>query len=259
MNHLVNQTGILWFLICLPLISWVACRDLIWDCLPFLYGSVEGQYGKWWARAGTFSCCGTRSCTTKRKVGNPHLFSSLLFYSTLFWASFPRLLPLVFPPPILHFNYFHPACHGGCEGRERGWEVVACRHQAIDWSSSKTVTLSSCWRCCRWAGQPCGRTGVCQHLAGPPWCLGPTGTPLGPEWTRFLPLLLWLQPAAEGQSWGAGGNDISSTADVCSVDVSQSNFQALCYLSGSSLISPFCPSCRWGVSLEHYVPPVRCH
>lgn len=45
MNHWVNQAGILWFLICLPLISWVACRDLIWDCLPFLYGSMEGQRG----------------------------------------------------------------------------------------------------------------------------------------------------------------------------------------------------------------------
>lgn len=43
MNHWVNQTGFLWFLICLPLISWVACRDLIWDCLPFLYGSVESD------------------------------------------------------------------------------------------------------------------------------------------------------------------------------------------------------------------------
>lgn len=99
MNHLVNQAGILWFLICLPLISWLACRDLIWDCLPSLFGSIEGQCGEWWGRAGTLPCCSTRSCTTKRNVDNPHLFSSLVFYNTLFWASFPRLLSLVFPPP----------------------------------------------------------------------------------------------------------------------------------------------------------------
>lgn len=103
MNHWVNQTGILWFLICLPLISWVACRDLIWDCLPFLYGSMEGQCGEWWGKVGAFSYCSTRSCTTTRKVDNPHLFSSLLFYSMLFWASLPRLLSLVFPPPHLIF------------------------------------------------------------------------------------------------------------------------------------------------------------
>lgn len=190
MNHLVNQTGILWFLICLPLISWVACRDLIWDCLPFLYGSMEGQYGEWWARAGTFSCCSTRSCATKGKVDNPHLFSSLLFYSTLFWASFPGLLPLVFPPPILRFNCFHPAYRGGCEGRE------GVRGGGLQTPSKWLQQLEGCHAALMLALLPMGRTGVCQDRSVP-----------APRWSSVLP----------GPNWDtaeAGVNPLPSTAPV---------------------------------------------
>lgn len=126
-----------------------------------------------------------------------------------------------------------------------GWEVVACRHQANGRSSLKAFRPPPCpiLAPLLMAGQACAST-----LLGLCGAEGRLGHHWGRGWTHFLPLLLWLQPAAEGQSPGAGGNDISSTADVCSVDVSQSNFPALCYLSGSSLISPFCPFCRWGVS-----------
>lgn len=190
MNHLVNQTGILWFLICLPLISWVACRNLIWDCLPFLHGSMEGQCGEWWGRAGTFSCCSTRSCTTKRMADYPHLFSSLLFYGTLFWASFPRLLTLVFPPPILSFNCFHPACCGGCEregpGDERRW---LADNKANGCSSAKAF-----W---------------------PPRCPHPGTALMG----RTVPAPCWFC-VAPGPSWDtseAGVNPVPSTAPVAAV------------------------------------------
>lgn len=137
---------------------------------------MEGQRGERWVRVGAFSCCSARSCTSTRKVDNPHLSSSLLFYSILFWASFSRLLSLVFPPPILSFNCLHPACRGGCAREEPGderWWLADTEQTAAAARRASGRTLPSSWHCCRWAG-------VCQHLFGSLWC------PV-PNWGRGEP------------------------------------------------------------------------
>lgn len=230
MNHWVNQTGILWFLICLPLISWVACRDLIWDCLPFLYGSMEGQCGERWGRAWKFSCCSARSCSAERKVQIPHLCSSLLFYSTLF-LSFLLKSPVtcLFSPIPYLLTVSIPHTMGAVWERRslemKGDSLQPPRKQRQQLEGlPATSALGQ-------AALPVSR--VCQHpsrsLWWPQahWCWAAGGAGV----TRFLPPLPRMHPAAEGQLCRAGGSDISSTADVCSVDMSQSLISRLFVIS----------------------------
>lgn len=215
---------------------------------------MEGQCGERWVRVGAFSCCSARSCTSTRKVDNPHLFSSLLFYSILFWASFPRLLSLVFPPPILSFNCLHPACRGGCAREEPGderWWLADTEQTAAAARRASGRTLPSSWRRCRWAGQACAST--FSVLCGALCPTGAGGNPL----PSTAPVAAACCRGAELRSWRQW--HFKHCRCLLSGCESVFHFQALCYLSGSSLISPFCPSCRWGVNLELYVPHVRCH
>lgn len=128
MNHWVNQTGFLWFLICLPLISWVACRDLIWDCLPFLYGSVESDG----AEQEHFPVAAQGHAVPRDRLRN-RICARRFFFR----ASFPEFASQAFchlfvvpPAPTLSFNSFHPSCPGGCvskkePGNGRWWLAAA--------------------------------------------------------------------------------------------------------------------------------------
>lgn len=148
-----------------------------------------------------------------------------------FIASFSELPSQVFchlfvSPHALSFNCF--SCSGGCvreeeSGKERWW-LAATKQTAAAAGRPSSRHIRRCW----WAGRV--RAGTSVVLRG---ILEPTGTgpPAGPRGTHFLPPVLRLQPAAEGQYRGAGGNDISNTADVCSVDVSQSLISKLFVIS----------------------------
>lgn len=97
---------------------------------------------------------------------------------------------------------------------------------------------------------PVGRTGACQHLGGSPWTGGAGVKPLRPAAAACC-------REAVPRSWRQW--HFKHCRCLLSGCESVFNFQALCCLGGSSLISPFCPSCRRGVNRELYVPHVRCH
>lgn len=241
---------------------------------------MEGQCGERWGRAGTFSCCSARSRSTERKVENPHLCSSLLFYCILFRASFLSSLRHWFAScslplsPHLSFNLFHPSRCRGCvrekePGNERGW-LAATKQTAA--AAGRPLRPPRCPQPGGVAGGQDGLGGQDGHVLAPRW--HPGGSPVALRWVSVA--LRWVSVAPRwvsvapssparlgcqqgqgeatsfhgcsllqrGSTEGAGGNDISSTADVFSVHMSQSLISKLCYLGGSSVISPFCPSCR---------------
>lgn len=172
MNHLVNQTGILWFLICLPLISWVAFRNLIWDCLPFLHGSWKGSVESDGEEQEHFPVAAQGRALPRRRLTihiSSHHFCFIAPFSEL---PSQDICHMFSHPPILSFSCFHLAC----PGRERSLRKRGGGLQAPS----------------KWQQQHQGRGchaalilwAVCQHLAGSLWAWAQ----LGHRWAGASPL-----------------------------------------------------------------------
>lgn len=176
------------------------------------------------------------------------------FYSILFWASFSSLLSLV-PPRHLSFNY--SSRRRGCvrekESGNARWWLAATKQTAAAAGrpSSRRIAHGL-------AALPVGRMGACWHLSGSQshwgWAAGGAGVNPLPS---TGPVAAVCCRGAAPRSWRQW--HFKHCRCLLSGCESVFNFQALCYLGGSSLISPFCPSCRWRVNRELYVPHVRCH
>lgn len=218
---------------------------------------MEGQCGVWWGRAGTFSCCSTRSCSTEGKVANPDLFSSRLFYSILFQASFSSLLSFVVFIVCLGFFYTQSylltisiLCAAGAAwekepGNDRWWLATTQQTAAAAGSLCSPHTAYGL------VVLPVGRTTMCWHLGHSRAALEPTRVNPLPSSTAAA-----CCRGAAPRSWRQ--QHFEHCRCLLSGCESVFNFRALCYLGDSSLISLFCPSCKWA-NRELYVPHVRCH